>query len=88
VVSATLATKALPNLSVFPNPATDRITVILPQAGAATVALRDLTGRLVLPPATLAANGEVRLPAELATGVYLLEVRQGKNMAVRRVEKQ
>jgi hypothetical protein len=85
--SATGASKALPGLQVFPNPATDRITVALPQAGAATVALRDLTGRLVLAPAALAADQQLRLPASLATGVYLLEVRQGEVIAVRRVEK-
>ena len=56
LVSATLATQALPGLTVFPNPATDRITVVLPSVATATVALRDLTGRIVLAPATLAAN--------------------------------
>ncbi|GAB2717915.1 hypothetical protein GCM10011495_34080 [Hymenobacter frigidus] len=87
LVSATLATQALPGLTVFPNPATDRITVVLPSVATATVALRDLTGRIVLAPATLAANHVVRLPASLAAGVYLLEVRQGSVTAVRRVEK-
>ena len=87
VVSATLATQALPGLAVFPVPATDRLTVVLPSAAAATAALRDLTGRLVLAPASLAASRELRLPASLAAGVYLLEVRQGSVTAVRRVEK-
>ena len=87
LVSATLATQALPGLSVFPNPATDRLTVALPKAAAATVALRDLTGRLVLAPATLGADQLLLLPASLAAGVYLLEVRQGEVTAVRRVQK-
>ncbi|WP_210517096.1 T9SS type A sorting domain-containing protein [Hymenobacter terricola] len=87
VGTATLASQALPGLELFPNPATDRITVALPTAGAATVALRDLAGRLVLAPAALAANQQVRFPAGLAAGVYLLEVRQGSVTAVRRVEK-
>ena len=86
-VSATLAGKAMPGLTVSPNPATDRITVGLPTVGAATVALRDLTGRLVLAPAALAADQQLRLPASLAAGVYLLEVRQGTATAVRRVQK-
>lgn len=87
LVSAVLASQALPGLAVFPNPATDRLTVALPQAGAATVALRDLTGRLVLAPAALPASQELRLPASLAAGIYLLEVRQGVVTAVRRIEK-
>lgn len=87
LVSATTASQALPGLAVFPNPATDRLTVALPQPGAATVALRDLTGRLVLAPVALAADRQLHLPASLAAGVYLLEVHQGSVMAVRRVEK-
>ena len=72
---------------MFPNPATDRLTVGLPTVGAATVALRDLTGRLVLAPAALPADQQLHLPASLAIGVYLLEVRQGSKVAVRRIEK-
>lgn len=85
--TAVAASKALPGLAVSPNPVSDRFTVVLPQAGAATVALRDLTGRLVLAPATLAADKQVHLPSSLAAGVYLLEVRQGSETAVRRIEK-
>ncbi|GAB3722155.1 hypothetical protein GCM10027594_02800 [Hymenobacter agri] len=87
VVSAALAAQALPGLTVFPNPATDRLTVELPSAAPATVALRDLTGRLVLAPAPLAADHVLRLPASLASGIYLLEVRQGNEVAIRRIEK-
>ncbi len=87
LVSATLAGKALPGLSVYPNPFQDRLTVSLPQAGAATVALRDLTGRVVVPMAPLAADKQLQLPATLAAGIYLLEVRQGDVTALRRVEK-
>ncbi|HEX8505553.1 MAG TPA: IPT/TIG domain-containing protein [Hymenobacter sp.] len=87
LVSATLASQAMPGLTVFPNPATDHITVALPRSGAATVALRDLMGRLVLAPAALAADQQLRLPATLAAGVYLLEVRQGGVTALRRIEK-
>ena len=87
LVSATLAANALPGLTVFPNPATDRLTVELPTSAPATVALRDLAGRLVLAPAALGADHLLRLPASLASGVYLLEVRQGTAVAIRRIEK-
>jgi hypothetical protein len=86
VATATRAAKAL-NLVVSPNPATDRVSVVLPRAGAATVVLRDLAGRVVLTPAALAADQLVRLPAGLAAGVYLLEVQQGETVAVARVQK-
>lgn len=87
LVSAVLASQAMPGLAVYPNPATDRLTVVLPTAGAATVALRDLTGRVVLAPAPLAADQLLRLPASLPAGIYLLEVRQGDVTALRRIEK-
>jgi hypothetical protein len=87
LVSAVLATQAMPGLNVFPNPTTDRITVALPHAGTATVALRDLTGRMVLAPAVLAADQQLHLPVSLAAGIYLLEVHQGTVTALRRIEK-
>lgn len=87
VASATRPDQALPGLSVFPNPTTNRLTIDLPKAGAATVALRDLTGRVVLPQSALAADRQLSLPASLASGVYMLEVRQGGVTAVRRIEK-
>ena len=87
LVSATLAAQALPGLVVFPNPAIDRVTVELPNSTAATVALRDLTGRVVLAPAPLAADHQLLLPVSLASGVYLLEVQQGNTTAIRRIEK-
>ena len=85
LVSATLPANALPGLSVFPNPATDRFTVELPSPAPATVALRDLAGRLVLAPVALGPDHQVQLPASLARGLYLLEVRQGSTLAVRRI---
>jgi hypothetical protein len=87
LVLATLASQALPGLTVSPNPATEYVSVELPQGGSATVTLRDLTGRLVLAPVVLAAHQPLRLPANLAAGVYLLEVQQGSVTAVRRLEK-
>ncbi len=88
LVLAALASQALPGLTVFPNPATDFVNIELPKAGAATVALRDLTGRLVMAPVALVPQQSLRLPASLAAGVYLLEVRQGSEMAVRRIVKE
>ena len=88
LVLAARASQALPGLTVFPNPATDFVNVVLPKAGAATVALRDLTGRLMLAPVALLPQQPLRLPASLAAGVYLLEVRQGSQTAVRRFVKE
>ena len=85
--TATLAANALPGLAVFPNPATDRVTLSLPTSAPATVALRDLSGRVVLAPVVLGSDRVLRLPASLASGLYLLEVQQHGVTAVRRIEK-
>ncbi|WP_158022699.1 IPT/TIG domain-containing protein [Hymenobacter coccineus] len=85
---AAVASQALPGLALFPNPAIDYVVVKLPKAGAATAALRDLMGRLVLAPVALGPQQPLYLPAGLGPGVYLLEVRQGSETAVRRLVKQ
>ncbi|RZL13110.1 MAG: T9SS type A sorting domain-containing protein [Hymenobacter sp.] len=87
LVLAARPSQALPELSVYPNPATDYVQVELPQATALTVSLRDLLGRQVLAPVVLQAHQPLRLPASLAAGVYLLEIEQGTTKAVRRIEK-
>jgi len=46
-----------------------------------------LLGRQVLAPVVLQAHQPLRLPASLASGVYLLEIQQGTTKAVRRIEK-
>lgn len=88
LVSATMAAPALVGLMVYPNPATDRVTVDLPTIAPAMVTLRDLAGRVVLAPVALGADKQLLLPATLASGIYLLEVRQGAAIAIRRIEKQ
>jgi hypothetical protein len=87
LVLAAQASQALPELAIYPNPATDYVRVTLPQGGPLTVSLRDLLGRQVLAPVVLAAQQPLRLPASLAAGIYLLEVQQGTTIAVRRIEK-
>jgi hypothetical protein len=87
LVLAAQVSQALPELAVYPNPATDYVWVTLPQGGPLMVSLRDLLGRQVLAPEVLAAQQPLRLPASLAAGIYLLEVRQGTTTAVRRIEK-
>ena len=87
LVSATLTTNALSGLVVFSNLAINRLMVEMPTSAPATVALRDLTGRLALATAALGADHQLRLPVSLASGVYLLEVHQGATVAIRRIAK-
>ena len=86
-VAPVTGTNAPIELTVYPNPVQDHLTVVLSRTDAAQIAIRDLTGRMVMPLAPLAANGEVNLPSSLAPGTYLLEVHQGSEKAVRRIIK-
>jgi hypothetical protein len=78
--------QALPNLQVSPNPAHDQLTIS--GSGAAQVVLYDLLGRLALAPRPLAAGQTLALPATLATGTYLLLVKNDAGQRVVRVVKE
>jgi hypothetical protein len=88
IVATGLTSQVMPELQVYPNPFQDQLTVVLPAAGPAQVELRDLTGRIVLARTSLPLDRQLKLPDTLSSGVYLLEVRQGNVIAVRRVKKQ
>jgi hypothetical protein len=88
IIATGLTSQAMPELQVYPNPFQSQLTVVLPTAGPAQVELRDLTGRVVLARTFLPLDRQLKLPDTLASGVYLLEVRQGEVVAVRRVKKQ
>ncbi|MBO0361048.1 right-handed parallel beta-helix repeat-containing protein [Hymenobacter sp. BT186] len=79
ITSSPLATTSLSTIqfSVFPNPASQRVTVRLSAAanGPARVLLTDLSGRTVLTQKLRGnTDAEINLPASLSTGVYLLRV--------------
>ena len=88
VVLAATSGQAQPELSVYPNPFQTTLTVALPNSDAAQVTLRDVTGRLVLSSRPLPVSRQLLLPADLARGIYFLEVRQGDLTTTRRVVKQ
>ncbi len=65
------------SFSIFPNPATDRITLRGNFDASATVRLIDVSGKIILNTRTgIAAVAEIKLPA-LASGVYMLHINNG-----------
>jgi hypothetical protein len=73
-----VANAAADQFSFFPNPASGRVTLALPATvrGEIEVTLTDLSGRQVLTQTLRAgAAPEVRLPATVRGGTYLLQMR-------------
>jgi hypothetical protein len=87
-VLATASSQALAQLQVYPNPFQSSLTVVSPGMGLIKVLLRDVASRIILPLTTLPTSGQLVLPTDLATGVYLLEIHQGDASTTRRVLKQ
>jgi len=75
---------AFEEISIFPNPASDFLRISLPQKTRATqVFLSDLQGRRILAQdATLSDDAFSIDLQDYASGVYLLEVMEGKDLVV------
>ena len=86
VSTATHTGQELPELTVFPNPAHDRLTVGGVGAGLVQVRLYDLAGRLLLA-APLPATRVLLLP-EGPSGVYLLHLSSASGQRTIRVARQ
>jgi hypothetical protein len=85
-VSVGVNEQAEPQVSVFPNPATDALTV---RYGATMqrIDVRDAAGRLVM---SIACNNQQQMPVDVSTlskGVYLLEVYGTQHKTFQRIVK-
>ena len=78
-----------PAFALYPNPATDQLTVALEQTPNATLTLADHSGRtvriLTLP--GLATSTQIAI-ADLAPGFYTCTVRTGSQVLVKQFVKQ
>jgi hypothetical protein len=63
-------------VSLYPNPASDYVTVSLPQNQAGIISLFNNEGKQVLQKAT-ASNTELIRVNELPAGIYIIQVKQG-----------
>ncbi len=72
---------ALNNLEIFPNPATDRFSISLPENAPAHVEVRmyDLSGRLVHAEMNYKAGQMINL-SDFTPGLYILQVRSGEGL--------
>ncbi len=72
-----LLEKAERPITYYPNPFTHSLTIQTDGQGSVPVALYDLYGRVVMPPADVQSGQRVNLGSELEAGVYILQVGTG-----------
>jgi len=75
-------------LSIFPNPATDEITVLNPnQIGISSIVLRDINGRIVKQ-ITFDNLPDVQINiAELSSGLYLMKITSAEGISTKKIIK-
>ena len=76
VISATRELSAAPSIRLFPNPASDRVLVELPESYSGNVALYDALGRMVY---TLSVKGQTQVEIDLdrlQNGLYFVHLLQ------------
>lgn len=85
VGTETVEAFTLPTLQVFPNPASDQVSIRISEntASNALIQLRDMLGKVVITVPVGASNGinDIRINiAELNSGIYLVEMIDGENV--------
>jgi hypothetical protein len=71
-------TALTPTISIFPNPAGDVTTVVLPEVSSGIVYIRDVQGRVVQTQ-NYSSNTVQLNTAAIADGVYLIEIIQAQS---------
>lgn len=74
------------NVKVFSNPATDLISFSVPEKNPSnTISVFDLTGKEVVK-TFISETARTEVPAtELAAGIYVLNIRKGENLRVKKI---
>jgi hypothetical protein len=85
--------EGLADVSIFPNPVNDLLTVSIAadKAELGAITVTDMTGKIVLTRSIAVAQGDNRLPvntAALASGTYIIKVQLNDDMVVRKFNKQ
>ncbi|MEY5048716.1 MAG: hypothetical protein RLZZ175_2075 [Bacteroidota bacterium] len=84
VVATGLENSIVSNFSIYPNPATDNVTVSFTESVSGTVSIVDMNGNVV---ATKSISGNTSniSTAEFASGVYVVKINSDKGMAVKQL---
>lgn len=66
------------NIRLYPNPVQDQLHVSFSQTGNYTVSVYSLDGKIIINKQVNSNTKEISMPAEMASGTYLLEVTNGQ----------
>jgi hypothetical protein len=88
VLLKTKAATTGPKLTLYPNPATRSVTVLLPRSQAEEVTVRDISGRLVWHCGKVVGPAQLVIPLQqLPAGLYMVLVRDRGQVSVQRLMK-
>jgi hypothetical protein len=84
VVATGLETSTVSNFTIYPNPASDNVTITLTESASGTVSIVDLHGNAI---ATKSISGNTSniSTADLASGVYVVKISSDKGVAVKQL---
>lgn len=70
---------------VYPNPATDHLTIVFPQGGRVALQLMDLRGHVIQALVNYPGNSALLSLGSLAEGAYLLRIQSGQKVETRTI---
>jgi hypothetical protein len=74
-------------VKIYPNPASDKLNIQLPNAGNAEVNITDASGRIIFSPRVSAGNNSIDISA-LAQGFYVININTPEKKFTKRIVKE
>lgn len=67
-------------VKLYPNPATNTLNVLVDESQVKTIAVTDMTGKIVMQQSVIGSLNVLQV-ASLSSGMYLLQISNGQQVA-------